>query len=491
MSLNENSTGVKFFELERMIYDMALELGRKVLAETLEAMSQGLHMQLDSSRYENKGIRETHINTLFGTVAYHRHVYYDRDTCDEDGKCMCIYPLDERLGMAVFQSYTEAVVETVVKRCTQVSFRKAAEAVSEMTGLSISHGTAWNMVQRFGHGLDEYDKQLVEKDRQNQLDGERVVPVIFEEADGDYLPIQRRNRKKKEKERREVKLAVTYEGWKKEAEPDRYHVVNKRFVAGVADMETFNALRSASIAQRYDMSSVKYHVLNGDGAAWIRAGHEGRKNIYQNDPFHWHREVLRATADKKEAAFIIRLVKAGEHDKALRRINELMFECGGVETRVKALQRLEVYLNTLQEGLRPWNSREGKIIPEPPAGIEYRNLGTMEHHICDVIGLRMKGRKMSWSIAGASHMAKVLACSKNGDLSKMIESMMNGKVPEVMTGIVTRTMDETGKRVLNHVQKTFEAHHGGWPFEGGAMTLSRKAIRDVFHMKNFTELAYH
>jgi len=44
MSFNENITGIKFYELERMIYDMALGLGRHVLEETLEAMSQGLHM---------------------------------------------------------------------------------------------------------------------------------------------------------------------------------------------------------------------------------------------------------------------------------------------------------------------------------------------------------------------------------------------------------------------------------------------------------------
>jgi hypothetical protein len=75
MSFNENCLGIKFSELERIIYDMALGLGRHVLAETLEAMSQGLHMLLDSSRYENKGISETHINTLLGTVAYRRHVY--------------------------------------------------------------------------------------------------------------------------------------------------------------------------------------------------------------------------------------------------------------------------------------------------------------------------------------------------------------------------------------------------------------------------------
>lgn len=490
MSVTENGTGIKFSELERTIYDFALGIARNILAETLEGMSHGLHMQLDSSRYENKGMRGTSIHTLFGTVSYSRHVYYDNETFGEDGKRKCVYPLDDCLGMTIFQSYTEAVVETVIKRCTEVSFRKAAEAVSEMTGLSISHTTAWNMLQEFGCSLDDHDRRLVEKDKQQQLDGEKVVPVLFEEADGDYLSIQRRGRTKKEKERKEVKLAVTYEGWQKQSRSDRHYLVNKRFVADVANTEGFNALRSASIAQRYDMAKVQYHVLNGDGAAWIRNGHEGRKNIYQLDPFHWHREVLRATADKKEATTLVGMLKLGQFEQAFMRIDELKYECGGEEHRVKALQALEGYLRTLQHGIQPWKTRADKVIPEPPAGLVYRNMGTMEHHICDVIGLRMKGRKMSWSVNGAKHMAKALACCMNGELSTMIGSMMAGKVTEEMATIVTRTVNETEKRVVKHVRKTFEAHRGGWPFEGGAMTLGRKAIRDIFHLKNFSEQAY-
>ena len=491
MSVTENVAGIKFSELERTIYDFALGLARNILADTLEGMSQALHMQLDSSRYENKGTRETSIHTLFGTVSYSRHVYYDNEAVDAEGKRKCVYPLDERLGMTVFQSYTEAVVETVVKRCTEVSFRKAAQSVNEMTGLSLSHTTAWSMVQQFGRSLDDCDRRLVEKYSQHQLDGEKVVPVLFEEADGDYLPIQRRGRTKREKERKEVKLAVTYEGWQRQPSSERYHLVNKRFVAGVADTEGFNALRSASISQRYNLAKVQYHVLNGDGAAWIRNGHEGRKNIYQLDPFHWHREVLRATADKKETTSLVRMLKLGQFEQAFARIHELKYECGGEAHRVKALQGLEGYLGTLQQGVQPWNNREGKVIPDPPAGLVYRNMGTMEHHICDVIGLRMKGRKMSWSVNGANHMAKTLACCMNGELSTMIGSMMSGKVSEEMATIVTRTVNETEKRVIQHVRKTFEVHHGGWPFEGGAMTPSRKAIREVFHLKNFSEQRYH
>lgn len=38
----------------------------------------------------------------------------------------------------------------------------------------------------------------------------------------------------------------------------------------------------------------------------------------------------------------------------------------------------------------------------------------------NVIDLQMKGSKMNWSNVGATHAANILACSKNGDLSKMI-----------------------------------------------------------------------
>ena len=491
MSVTENGAGIKFSELERTIFNFAHEMARTLLADTLEELSYKLHMQLDSARYENKGTRETSIHTLFGTVSYKRHVYYDHETQEEDGKGKCVYPLDETLEMTVFQTYTEAVVETILKRCTETSFRKAAASVSEMTGLTVSHATAWSMFQEFGRCLSYHDQTLVDKDQRNELDGPKAVPVLFEEADGIYVPTQKRGRKKKVKEHKEILLAVTYEGWEKQGNTERHVLVNKHFVAGLSDSEEFNKLRAAAISQLYDMADVQFHALNGDGAMWIRKGHEGSKSIYQLDPFHWRREVLRATASKKEAISISTMLSAGEFEQAMSRIHELKYECGGEAHRVKALEELEIYLTTLRSGLQKWNTRDGKPIPEPPAGVVYRTMGTMEHHICDVIALRMKGRKMSWSHKGARNMAKTLACSMNGELSSMVGCMMAGKVSQEMAEEVTRTIDETQNRVVKRVRKVFEAHSGAWPFENSSMTLSRRAIRDIFHLKNFTALTYH
>ena len=47
-------------------------------------------------------------------------------------------------------------------------------------------------------------------------------------------------------------------------------------------------------------------------------------------------------------------------------------------------------------------------MPTAPEGLGYRQLGTMEHNICDVLAHRMKGRKMSWSIDGADNLSKIL-----------------------------------------------------------------------------------
>lgn len=63
-------------------------------------------------------------------------------------------------------------------------------------------------------------------------------------------------------------------------------------------------------------------------------------------------------------------------------------------------------------GLRSYHLREEIKMPKAPEGLEYRNLGTMEHNVCDILAQRMKGRKMSWSISGANNFAKILAREK-------------------------------------------------------------------------------
>ena len=48
--------------------------------------------------------------------------------------------------------------------------------------------------------------------------------------------------------------------------------------------EEFKTLRDASSSEKYNVDEIVYRVLNGDGAAWIRNGHDLEMDIFQLDP---------------------------------------------------------------------------------------------------------------------------------------------------------------------------------------------------------------
>ncbi len=74
--------------------------------------------------------------------------------------------------------------------------------------------------------------------------------------------------------------------------------------------------------------------------------------------------------------------------------------------RKKALE-LYRYLSNNREGLVLWQKR-GIEIPAAPEGIVYKGMGVQESQNCTVITLRMKHRRMRWSVDGANNMAKIL-----------------------------------------------------------------------------------
>ncbi|MBU3209042.1 hypothetical protein [Clostridium algidicarnis] len=87
----------------------------------------------------------------------------------------------------------------------------------------------------------------------------------------------------------------------------------------------------------------------------------------------------------------------------------MMIENNKDEVVFKKLIELYDYFVHNKEGLVPYKLRDNITMPTAPEGVEYRQLGTMEHNICDVLAHRMKGRKMSWSINGADNLSKILA----------------------------------------------------------------------------------
>lgn len=92
----------------------------------------------------------------------------------------------------------------------------------------------------------------------------------------------------------------------------------------------------------------------------------------------------------------------------------------------KALE-LYAYLNNNKEVLLPYHKR-GIRIPEPKEGLLYKDMGIQENQNCTVITMRMKHRRMRWSVNGANNMAKALYCKENKELIQTIDRYTDGLI---------------------------------------------------------------
>jgi len=174
-----------------------------------------------------------------------------------------------------------------------------------------------------------------------------------------------------------------------------------------------------------DTEKIKLRVLNGDGASWIKELANTAIKHYQLDRFRIYQAIYKNVYDKKEARKISKMIKNLQIQKALSHIEKLKYDCGGEVKEVKKLEKLQNYLQSNIDGLIPYKLREDIQLPEPPEGVFYKDLGTMEHNVCDVIYIRMKGRKMSWSIKGGTNLSKILALKASGKLYKAIRDLLS------------------------------------------------------------------
>ena len=150
------------------------------------------------------------------------------------------------------------------------------------------------------------------------------------------------------------------------------------------------------------------------------------------------------------------------------------------DKRSRNARELYRYLNNNKVGLLPYQ-KQGKKIPEPGEGIVYKNMGVQESQNCTVITMRMKHRRMRWSIKGASNMAKVLCCKENKELCRTIEKytdglIFNARMNEIMETLsAAKTSKKEGKG-----NRYVELMRGHVPLMDAAATVSRKVFRNAF-----------
>lgn len=116
----------------------------------------------------------------------------------------------------------------------------------------------------------------------------------------------------------------------------------------------------------------------------------------------------------------------------------------------------------------------------------------MEHNVCDIVALRMKGRKMSWSVKGASYLAKLLAARASGTLYARLDELLDGTVSEKIYEEIIEVIQLSAAKVNRKPEesKFYNIRRSPVPFTGKAFTEGRKAIQRLVSNRIASELVY-
>ena len=153
------------------------------------------------------------------------------------------------------------------------------------------------------------------------------------------------------------------------------------------------------------------------------------------------------------------------------------------------LRELYTYLSENKGGILPYTER-GLSIPKPPKGVLYRTLGTMEHHICDIIAQRMKHRKASWSIKGGENLAKVLTVKINQTLYDTVTKISRVIFPEKYTEEIMNDVLSASQAPKKDGKGYRYPYNGGTPFAEAFMTNGRSAIKNFTKERGFSDITF-
>ena len=469
---------ISFKELEQKIFKYVCELGCEITQIILESYDKELAASRDTRQYRDKGSRKTSIKTVYGDVEYRRRVYR---TSLEHGETAYVYLLDEAMQMDKIGLISTNLAEKIAMTVTESPYRVTADVISSTCGQSISAGGVWNVMQRLGERISEEEEHAVKQMNADQSEGIREIPVLFEEMDGVWLHMQDKNHKKMKKQ--EMKVFTMYEGWDAEKEKqNRSTLVEKTMLAGMEKSSEFHEKREACIRKKYNADEIGRRVLNGDGGGWINEPYDSEV-IFQLDRYHVYKEITRKISDKQAQEEIRRLF---DEEKPEEMLEYIEIYATSVESpdkkdkRSKHARELYQYLNNNKAGLLPYD-KQGIPIPKPQEGIIYKGMGVQESQNCTVITLRMKNRRMRWSVNGANNLAKALYRKENKELIETIDRYTDGLVFTMQMQEIVETLSaakapkKDGKG--NPYVDVVNAH---MPLLEAMQTASRKAFKRAF-----------
>ena len=486
---------LKFNELEKKIFKFVCMLGCLILKNLLEIQDRKILKTLDKGIFRNKGLRQTTIKTVMGEVEYKRRIY---GAMDNSGNIIeYVYLLDEVLKINKTYSFSQNITEKVLEAVANTtSYRKAADTIAGTTAETISHEMARKITIGTGEKIEQKEKELVALHKEDKLISQgKIVPTLFEEADGLWLNLQGKDRKehikkleaKAKKENKEfkipkrikseIKLHMTYEGCK---DDNRNTLVEKMYTVGFMKSKELKEIKDSKIYQKYDISKIQLRVLNGDGAIWIR-NIANEKTIYQLDNLHIQQAITR-NIPKDYRAGIHTLLDNKEYDLIYPYVEEVKYDSGGEEQTVKKLAQLQTYF---EEGL-PRYTDIVDTIPKAPEGMIYNKLGTMESQIFTVLSQRLNSGRKAFSKKGATYLGKVCAFKVENSIEELFKKI---ETPIAIDNSVEEWIKEIELNVEQMKKTKIEKRHEIVAYKKGHLA-GNKNVQKLAELKPLHELVY-
>jgi hypothetical protein len=401
--------------------------------------------------YVVEGWRERTLVTQFGDMRVRRRLYRAPDGAAH-------FLLDEHLGWVRGQAATPAFATLLVEWATDMPFRTAARRVGEATAGVVSGSTVWRLLQQLATRVTAHEQVThatwAETAAVPAPEGERVVPVLYLEADGVWVKTQR---EPTHRTGYELKCASMYEGWEWLAGPTpghprpHYRLQEKQVYChghmradARAPIPFWDGV-SLALSRTYDLSQIPVVVVGGDGANWIDTALEGfSQAVRQRDGFHLARDAGRGWGPETGAT-LYQAVRAGTQATATALLALLALPTPqrpvavlpppasstaspatdathGDRTRKSTrsttwsaaqIQRARAtftgQVGTL-DGAVDWRLQVSPDLVPPGA----RGLGTQEGTNAHLLAKRMKHKGMAWRATGAHAMAKARELVTNG-----------------------------------------------------------------------------
>lgn len=345
-----------------------------------EMLDAKIHAQRPKT-WQSLGTAKRGLMTEFGEVRFKRHIYWD-------GKDRRFTPLDMLLDITPYARNSKKLDAMGASLSAGSSYREAAQLLSYAIKQTLSPSTLYRMVQRVGRKVQAWEAE-------EQDPGKIAAPILYCEADGVYIHLQRESQKKAE-----VKVGAFYTG-KTAIGFNRYRCQNKVTTCqlGLSMREWQVHLRDLAYGH-YNFESIRMAVVGGDGANWVQNSFEflGLPAAHLLDRFHVLRSLRRSFASVLDTSELSKTLFAKGFDEIAPQL-QTSFAKLGTSLR-KRQDETYTYLSGHKDSLVSLDQRG---LP-----FSFSSLGAMEGNVDKLVRQRMRGRGLSWSLSGAQSMLAVL-----------------------------------------------------------------------------------